>query len=211
MNGPDILASLRDELAHAVEVHITPEQPQPLPISPWVAMSLLQKSLRRGRTDLALQAAATLLHASPDRLWRRLGAVAFEDIGVADLSAVYLATAALAGKRVRAGMGGEWAVASFLVQRIAMAPKCRAADDLLLAAESHPAYEQARRELPSYSTPELIRIATGPRPLPERALALWYAVGTDRRPYPKLQARRDNPQGRWCSEVGRTPGELVGQ
>ena len=193
MNGPHILASLRDELAQAVASHPTPDEPQPLPISPWVAMSLLQKSLRRERTDLAL-AAATLLHASPDRLWRRLGAVAFEDIGVADLGAVYLATAALAGKRVRAGMGGEWSVASFLVQRMAIAPKCRAADDLLLAAESHPAYAQARRELPSYSTPDLVRVATGTGPLPKRALARWFAIGTDRRPSPKLPTRRGDPQ-----------------
>jgi hypothetical protein len=45
MNGPDILARLRGELAQTVEGHTTPEQPEPLPISPWVAMSLLQKSL----------------------------------------------------------------------------------------------------------------------------------------------------------------------
>ena len=32
MNGPDILASQRDELAHAVEGYLTPEQPRVLPI-----------------------------------------------------------------------------------------------------------------------------------------------------------------------------------
>jgi hypothetical protein len=79
----------------------------PLQVSPWIAMSLLQKAIRRGRKDLALRATATLLHVSPERLWRRIGCVAFEDIGVADLDAVAMATAALAGKRFRASLGGE--------------------------------------------------------------------------------------------------------
>ena len=48
-------------------------------------MSLMQKAIRRGREEIALRAAATLLRDSPDRLWRRCGVTAFEDIGVADL------------------------------------------------------------------------------------------------------------------------------
>jgi replication-associated recombination protein RarA len=35
-----------------------------------------------------LRAAATLHNGSPERLWRRLGCIAFEDIGVADLNTV---------------------------------------------------------------------------------------------------------------------------
>ena len=76
-------------------------------VSPWVAMSALQKAIRRGREDLALGAAATLLLDSPDRLWRRIGCVAFEDVGIGCLDAVGLATVALAGKQVRAGLGGR--------------------------------------------------------------------------------------------------------
>src|SRR5215212_5437069 len=113
MNGPDILALTRDQLLEAVAQH-SPPIPDPLPISPWVAMSLLQKAIRRGREDFALRAAATLLHISPDRLWRRLGCIAFEDVGVADLEAVFLTTAALASRTFRARLGSEWAVASFL-------------------------------------------------------------------------------------------------
>ncbi|WP_309418911.1 site-specific integrase [Telmatospirillum sp.] len=46
----DILSSFRDELA----VHLANYQPPavtPLPISPWIASSLLQKAIRRSKTD----------------------------------------------------------------------------------------------------------------------------------------------------------------
>ena len=54
---------------------------------------------------------------------------------MADLDTVALVTAALAGKRFRASLGGEWHVASYIVSRMVHAPKCRAADDLLMSAE----------------------------------------------------------------------------
>src|ERR1700712_3069908 len=102
--------------------------PAQLKISPWLAMSLLQKAIRRGESDWAQRAASTLLLIAPDRLWRRCGAAAFEEIGVADLDTVSIVTAALAGKRYRATVGGEWKVASFIVERMVRAAKCRAAD-----------------------------------------------------------------------------------
>jgi hypothetical protein len=152
-------------------------------------MSLLQKAIRRGESDLAQFAAATLLLIAPDRLWRRCGAAAFEEIGVADLQTVSLVTAALAGKRYRASIGGEWKAASFIVDRMVRAPKCRAADDLLLTADSHPTYQRARIDLAAKTTGELIRIAAGDAALPVRALATWYAVGTHPRQTKHLSAR----------------------
>jgi hypothetical protein len=150
-------------------------------VSPWVAMSILQKAIRRGREDLALSAATTLLRDAPERLWRRLGCIACEDVGLADLDAVGIATAALAGKRVRADLGGEWPVASCIVSELAQALKCRAADDLLMSCELHPSYARARADLPLLSTRDLITVATGEGEIHERALALRYALGTNRR------------------------------
>lgn len=158
-------------------------------------MSLLQKAIRRGEKHHALRAAATLLWDSPDRLWRRLGVIAFEDVGVADLETIYLVTAALAGKRYRAQIGGEWAVASFLISHMANAPKCRAADDLLMVCNSHPSLAQARLELASLSSKALIETVLGSGPIPERALATWYAAGTDRCPSEKLPMRKGDPNG----------------
>ena len=156
-------------------------------------MSLMQKAVRRGREDLALDAAATLLKVAPDKLWRRIGCIACEDIGVASLEAVGLATAALVGKQARAALGGEWAVASCIVSELCRASKCRAADDLLMSAELHPAYAQLRAELPALTTRELIGITTGDGSIHERAIGMWYAIGTDRRPS-RLVSRRGEPR-----------------
>jgi hypothetical protein len=159
-------------------------------------MSAMQKAIRRGCEDLALSAAATLLRDAPDKLWQRVGCVAFEDVGLAGLKAVGLATASLGGKQARATLGGEWAVASCVVAELSRAPKCRAADDLLMACELHPAYTQARTELSYLTTRDLISVATGQGSIQERALALWYALGTngDRS---TLVCRRGDPE--WCS------------
>jgi hypothetical protein len=192
MNGPIILNNARELLADEIFGYREPN-PSPFKISPWLAMSLLQKAIRRGESELGQHAAATLLLIAPDRLWRRCGAAAFEEIGAADLQTVSLITAALAGKRYRATIGGEWKVASFIVDRMAKAPKCRAADDLLLTADSHPLFRRARIDLATKTARELIHIATGDAALPVRALATWYAVGTRPRQTKHLSARPGEP------------------
>ena len=174
MNGPVILHLARQQLADEIVAYRVPA-PAPLKISPWLAMSLLQKAIRRGEIELAQHAAATLLLIARDRLWRRCGAAAFEEIGVADLQTVSLVTAALAGKRYRATIGGEWKVASFIVDRMTKVPKCRAADDLLLTSDSHPLYRGARSDLATKTTRELIRIAAHRTAPAHGELPIWSA------------------------------------
>jgi hypothetical protein len=139
-------------------------------------------------------AATTLLRDAPEKLWRRIGGLAFEEVGLADMGVTELATIALGGKRFRASVGAEWCVASTVVGLAARAAKCRAADDLLMAAELHPTFTEARRELAAMSTRELPSLMIGAEPLPVRALASWFAIGTDRRPSPHLGYRRGDPQ-----------------
>jgi len=203
MNGQVILDQTKSQLAEEVSGWSIPV-PSALTTSPWVAMSLMQKAIRRGEMLLALQAAVTLLSVSPERLWRRLGCIAFEDIGIADLEVVSVTTAALSGKRYRSGIGSEWQIASYLVTRMAHARQCRAADDLLLTAERHPAFRRARRDLATKPTAELIRIAAGSALLPVRAIAAWYAIGTDRRPSSYLSERKGDPGALfdWLCEMG---------
>jgi hypothetical protein len=180
MNGPKILHLIRHDLQRAVAGRGEPPTPQPMDVSPWMAISAMQKAILRGREDLALSAAAALLRDAPDKLWRRIGCVAYEDVGLASLADVGLATVSLAGKQARAALGGEWAIASCVVAELSRAPKCRAADDLLMACELHPAYAEARAQLARLTTLDLITVATGRGSVPERALALWYALGTGR-------------------------------
>ena len=73
MNGPELFSQIRNELAHSIARRSQVPTFNPVRVSPWLAMALLQKAIRRGRTDLALQAAATLLIDAPDRLWLRCG------------------------------------------------------------------------------------------------------------------------------------------
>jgi hypothetical protein len=161
----------------------------PLNISPWLAMSLLQKAIRRGRCDLALQAAATLHRDAPDRLWRRLGGIAFEDVGLANLQAVGLTTAALTGKRFRRDLGGDWAVASVIVRQLTEARKSRARDDLFMALEALPGLAADRHTLSRESNPRLRLTALTTPSLHIRALSVLFLLGTDR-PGWKLSPRR---------------------
>jgi hypothetical protein len=193
VNGPEILHLIRRDLQGAMARQGKPPTPRPMHVSSWLAMSVLQKAIRRGREDLALSAAATLLRDAPEKLWRRIGCIAYEEIGVASLETVGLATVALAGKQVRASIGGEWAVASCIVVELSRAPKCRAADDLLMACELHPAYARARADLPHLTTRDLIAVATSQGSIHERALALWCALGTNRRGS-ILASRRGEPR-----------------
>jgi hypothetical protein len=193
VNGPEVLHLIRHDLQGAAARQGKPPTPRPMDASPSVAMSAMQKAIRRGREDLALSAAATLLRDAPDKLWRRLGCIAYEDVGLAALDTVGIATASLGGKQARAALGGEWAVASCVVAELSRAPKCRAADDLLMACELHPAYADVRAQLPRLSTRALIEIATGQGSVHGRALALWYALGTDR-DRSTLVRRRGDPR-----------------
>lgn len=191
MNGTHILELFRNQLADEI-ARRDDDCPRffPLNINPWLAMSLMQKAVRRGREDLALGAAATLLKVSPDRLWRRLCVTAYEDIGVADFDLVALVTVAMKGKRFRAEIGGEWEVAGHLIERMCRSAKCRAADDLLVVCEQHEGLELARLDLTFQPLPDLIRLISSGGDLRERALAFWYAIGTDRCPSPVLRSRK---------------------
>lgn len=197
-------SAARDQLRAGVCASEIPI-PLPLDISAWIAMSLLQKAIRRGHEGLAQRAAATLLEVSPERLWRRCGGIAFEDIGVADLETVSLVVAALGGKRFRATLGGEWPVASYIVTRMAQTVKCRAADDLLMAADLHPTFAEVRQQFARLPLPELLDIVAGDGPLLERGIALWFAVGSRGRTAGDMPPRRGDPI-RVFEHLAGTPG-----
>ncbi|WP_026481067.1 hypothetical protein [Ahrensia sp. 13_GOM-1096m] len=79
-------ATHNDNAAQASLFAVKPSERQlkPFPVSEWLAMSALQKAIRRNEPEIALRAAVTLLELKPDRLWRRLAGTCFEDIGHGD-------------------------------------------------------------------------------------------------------------------------------
>lgn len=186
------LDTARQKLADAVRNFQAPPF-YALNVSPYVAMSLMQKAIRRGQKQSALCAAARLLQVAPEKLWRRLGCVSFEDVGVGDFETLSLTMAALTGKRFRESIGGEWPAAAYVVCRLARAAKCRAADDLLMISDAHPKLTGTRAEFATRSTDDLVEVATGQDRLPVRALAARYVVGTNRWRGASLVPRQGEP------------------
>ncbi|WP_299878429.1 hypothetical protein [uncultured Sulfitobacter sp.] len=139
--------------------------PQPLApklsISVWQAMSMLQKAIRRNDSHRTAVATSTLLNLDAERFWRRLGVIAFEDVGVSNLPLVYAVTAALAGKRVRGEFGGDTRVAMALAQCLANSAKNRSADDLLCIRDQHPDARDMQHEFQRIPTERLRSIFVG--------------------------------------------------
>ncbi len=188
----DVLASFRQELVKPLSAH-TPPPLAPMPTTVWIAASVIQKAIRRGDEAWALSAAATLLIENPDKLWRRLACIAAEDVGLADVCAVGAMVGMMSGKRMRAALGGEWPVASWLVQRLAQARKSRATDDLLMTTQLLPSLEGERGRLAELSNQHLRLILLGTDSLNVRALALLYLSGTAGKPVAYLKSRRGEP------------------
>ena len=192
MTEVDPLDRFRTDLVRRLAAREYVPDLQPMAVSPWLAMSLLQKSVRRGRTELALRAGATLLQNAPDRLWRRIGLIAFEDVGLGCLSTVGLTVAALQGKRFRQAVGGDWSVASLIIAKLCAARKSRASDELLMALEALPSLGQTREEFAAMPNSRLRLYAQKTDNLYHRALALVYLLGTDRPGHP-LPPHRGEP------------------
>ena len=143
-----------------------------------VISSLLQKSIRRGELIVAQRAALTLLMRRGPAIWRRLLVIAFEDVGIGDpdllLEAVSLATDASSRKC----LGGNRAAAVRLAGLLANAPKDRSTNHLINGAAFHPRLESIRKALRRAPLTDCLAVVEDPDwPLPERAVAAWYASG----------------------------------
>jgi hypothetical protein len=155
-------------------------QHHPLSADPWVMISLLQKAIRRGETDMAERAALTLLQQRPSSLWRRLMVIAFEDVGAGDADAVVKTVVACESPKLREGLGGDAKVAVTVARMLADAPKDRCADYVICAAKDHPAMEGMREIVGSRSVPERLTFAADESlGLVERSIAVWYASGIE--------------------------------
>lgn len=193
IDHPHFLNSLATELEchlasfRAVTPAIIPQ------ISGWLASAVLQKSIRRGRSDFALAAASVLQARSEARLWRRLVVIAVEDVGLGDLEAVYMTVAAAACRRRLRQTYDATRLLSFIVGRLATATKCRATDDLYVATEDCAAWQQDRLDLVEKPLDELLEIILGDDTIERRAVAVRYAIGTDRSASSSLARRPGHP------------------
>lgn len=171
-----LVEGLRDALSAPRELpSITP-----MPVDQYIAMSALQKAIRRDRPDIALSAAWTLMRANPRGLWRRLGVIAFEDIGIANIDLVGWVVAVMKDKRLRAAAGGDERVLAFLVSEMCASHKDRSTDDLFIAALPHRDSGIVDELISMTPTQRIASDINVTRSLEERAIAAWLSIGTDK-------------------------------
>src|SRR5580704_9466712 len=120
----DAFATIKEHLAEEISREQDPEI-QPLNADPWVISSLLQKSIRRGETEMAQTAVLTLLGMRGSAIWQRLILIAFEDLGIGAVDLVVETVAVGMDSAWRKSIGREVAAARYFAGRMAEAPKDR--------------------------------------------------------------------------------------
>src|ERR1700674_1297397 len=93
-------------VASEVDLHSLPPS-EPIAADPWIVSSLLQKSIRRGETEIAQRAALTLFKLRGSAVWRRFMVIAFEDVGIGSIDAVTITVAAGSDAACRKACGGD--------------------------------------------------------------------------------------------------------
>jgi hypothetical protein len=67
----DALGTAKPRLAREID-SVTALPSRPIATDPWIVSSLLQKSIRRGETEIAQRAALTFFKLKGLAIWRRL-------------------------------------------------------------------------------------------------------------------------------------------
>ena len=132
----DVFGEAKQRLAREIDSHSVLAE-KPIAADPWVVSSLLQKSIRRGETEIAGRAALTFVKLKGSAIWRRLTVIAFEDIGIGSVDALTMIVAAADDGAWRKSFGGDSRLAAYLAALLAEAPKDRSAD-YLCDARDHP-------------------------------------------------------------------------
>lgn len=133
----DVFGEAKQRLAREIDSHSALAE-KPIAADPWVVSSLLQKSIRRGETEITGRAALTFVKLKGSAIWRRLMVIAFEDIGIGSVGALIMTVAAAGDSFWRKNHGGDLTLAVHLARVLSEAPKDRSAD-YLVGANDHPA------------------------------------------------------------------------
>ena len=147
----------------------------------YIAMSLMQKAIRRGDVENALFAGRFLFTFNERSFWKRLCVCAIEEIGVANLKLVAQVLIAANDKRLRKELGGDNRLAQTLLSELCNSPKDRCADDLIDAIENAAQYPNFKADIAEKSATEIEKvIASLSTPLQHRAIAaVQLATGWD--------------------------------
>jgi hypothetical protein len=168
----DVFGEAKQRLAREMDSHSALPN-EPIAADPWVISSLLQKSIRRGETEIAGRAALTFVKLKGSAIWRRLTVIAFEDIGIGSVDALTMIVAAADDSAWRKCNGGDLRVAVYLAEALAEAPKDRSAD-YLCDARDHPIWRAMKKASLESRLSHVRDQALG---LPQRAVAVLSALG----------------------------------
>ena len=172
----DALREAKRRLASDIDSNSTLRN-EPIVAPSSIVSSLLQKSIRRGETEIAQRAALTLLKLRGSAIWQRFMVIAFEDVGIGGVDAVTLIVAAGSDAAWRKACGGDLRVAVHLAGVLAQAPKDRSADHLA-GAKDHPALAGFALAMASASIALLqSNVRDTALDLPHRAVATSLASG----------------------------------
>jgi hypothetical protein len=172
----DALSAAKHRLAREIDSKLT-FPAAPIAADPWVISSLLQKSIRRGETEIAQRAALTFFKLKGTAIWRRLTVIAFEDVGIGSLDAMATTAAAAGDSAWRRNDGGDLKLAAYLTRLLAEAPKDRSAD-YLCDAKDHPMLADFWRAMENASLKSrLSHVQDHALVLPQRAIAAFSALG----------------------------------
>lgn len=120
----------RDKFEADLREYSPPEFEKNYSVDRYLAMSVMQKAIRRGELDLALTSGGYLLENFPQLFWKRLQIVALEDVGLANPALVEQVIDVASDTPSWVGCGGLEKVAAFLLERLCFSLKDRSADDL---------------------------------------------------------------------------------
>jgi hypothetical protein len=172
----DVFGEAKQRLAREIDSHSAPTI-KPIAADPWVISSLLQKSIRRGETDIAQRSALTFVKLKGSAVWRRLMVIAFEDIGIGSVEALIVTVAVSSDSNWRKSCGGDLRLAVHLASVLAEAAKDRSAD-YLCEAKDHPGVAGFAHAVANASLERrLSHVRDQALGLPHRAVAALFALG----------------------------------
>lgn len=163
----------------------------------WIALSSLQKSIRRGAVEPAT-AAADFLWSEPTRLLDRLLMIGLEDIGVGDPDVLRETIEFTTDRTWRRGLPDEGKAATLgLVERMCTAAKSRLTDELGAICMFEPALAPDRTAFAALSDEALADEIVSGTDIGRRAVAAWFLAGTDRYRVDQLSRRQGSLPALW--------------
>jgi hypothetical protein len=156
----------------------------------WLWASVLQKSVRRGDTEYAMQAVTALWELDRAKLWMRLPTVALEDVGIGNPDAVTETLLAASSASARREKQTAYHVAALLCA----GAKNRLSDAVFILSERSTAYHDVRQRMARTGDDTLASFVNDEKnSLVGRAIAAWLLAGTQRFYSEVMPARRGSP------------------